>query len=432
MKDRHRIASWVVSVLAFATCPTNQTSAETLQVGELAPLLNLEGLLQAPAGSSADWGSLRGKVVILEFWATWCGPCLLDIPFLNDFEDSFVGKPVQFISITDESEGVIKRFLGNTQMKGWVGIDTDRSAFKAFRVKGRPTTVVIDTNGRIVGWTDLRSLIEDPGIIDDLIDGKERRLSSGTGMPTPLDRYMANLFGDSRNQPLCLISIGRTKNKARSPFGATSRRYVSNGITLLSAIENAFSIPRSQIIIETPLPEGQKFDIIFSWPTGDLRRGELLLQSAIESTFGLTIQRKERLMDVYVLTIPAGTVPSLKPAMSGANYDKETGLVATSKEVLARMKKGEQFFDAIGHMNVLADGLSHYLEIPVIDETVDDGYYAYSFPFNVNKPDKELLIKTVKEKLGLELTRAKRNVEALIVKTALKESADVGEPKASN
>ena len=52
--------------------------------GTTAPSLETLKLLQAPLGARADWASLKGKVVVLEFWATWCSPCVASLPHLND------------------------------------------------------------------------------------------------------------------------------------------------------------------------------------------------------------------------------------------------------------------------------------------------------------------------------------------------------------
>ncbi len=73
-------------------------------LGDQAPLLEACTLLQAPPGTKLDAASLRGKVVVLEFWATWCGPCIAAIPRLNRLAERFKDQPVQFVAITAEDE----------------------------------------------------------------------------------------------------------------------------------------------------------------------------------------------------------------------------------------------------------------------------------------------------------------------------------------
>ena len=105
--------------------------AEGPQVGEPAPAIELEGLLHAPEGAPAPnelgWDDLKGNVVVLEFWATWCGPCIAAIPHLNALTEEFKGKPVRFISVTDEDETKVRKFLEKRTMSSWIGLDTDRS-----------------------------------------------------------------------------------------------------------------------------------------------------------------------------------------------------------------------------------------------------------------------------------------------------------------
>ncbi|MBI5208422.1 MAG: TlpA family protein disulfide reductase [Elusimicrobia bacterium] len=137
-------------------------------VGLPAPPARLE-LLQAPLAELKDWAPLAGKVVVLEFWATWCDSCLEELPHFNGFAASFEGRDVQFISVTDEPEADVRAFLKTHPIRGWVALDPDGSAFGAYRVRGRPFTVVIDRRGRVAGQTYPRLL--KPEMLEPLLGG---------------------------------------------------------------------------------------------------------------------------------------------------------------------------------------------------------------------------------------------------------------------
>src|SRR5262249_33930918 len=79
---------FALATLAFMA-ETARGEAQGPQIGDNPPQLGLETILQAPAGTEATWASLKGKVVVLEFWATWCGPCIAAIPHLNEMADQF-------------------------------------------------------------------------------------------------------------------------------------------------------------------------------------------------------------------------------------------------------------------------------------------------------------------------------------------------------
>jgi len=114
-----------------------------------APDIAIETLLQAPQASFASLKEFRGQVVVLEFWATWCGPCVELLPHMNKMVDSFAGRPVRFISVTDESRAAVEFFTKTHPMKAWIGLDPGAAAFKAFAVDSRPQVFVIDPYGRV-------------------------------------------------------------------------------------------------------------------------------------------------------------------------------------------------------------------------------------------------------------------------------------------
>lgn len=106
-------------------------------------------VLQAPRASLPKLSDLRGQVVVLEFWATWCGPCLDLLPHMNKMVDAFAGRPVRFLSVTDEPRADVEAFLAKHPMKAWIGLDEERKVFEAFAVDSRPQVYVIDPYGRI-------------------------------------------------------------------------------------------------------------------------------------------------------------------------------------------------------------------------------------------------------------------------------------------
>src|SRR5437879_6535769 len=132
-----------VSAALLALSNAARSQPNEPKIGEPPPPIGLENILQAPEGTKATWAALKGKVVVLEFWATWCGPCVAAIPHLNELADKFKNQPVQFIAITDESEKIISTFLTRKPIHAWVGLDTDKSMFRDYSVTGIPHTIVV-------------------------------------------------------------------------------------------------------------------------------------------------------------------------------------------------------------------------------------------------------------------------------------------------
>ena len=97
----------------------------------------------------------HGKVVVINIWATWCGPCRQEVPDYEKVRKSYVGKAVEFVALTaedpDEASDNVKKFLSQVNFGfrlGWADRDLAR-----FLMNGRnsiPQTLVIDTNGRVV------------------------------------------------------------------------------------------------------------------------------------------------------------------------------------------------------------------------------------------------------------------------------------------
>ncbi|MEE9614667.1 MAG: redoxin domain-containing protein [Thermodesulfobacteriota bacterium] len=90
------------------------------------------------------------KVIILNFFATWCGPCKDEMPELNAFYEKHSGEPFVIIGIDGgENEDTVREFLEEYPVDFPVGIDVDRSIRKAYAIPGYPTTVLIGADGKV-------------------------------------------------------------------------------------------------------------------------------------------------------------------------------------------------------------------------------------------------------------------------------------------
>ena len=97
----------------------------------------------------------KGKFVLIDFWATWCGPCRAGIPGLNNMQKKFADKLV-IIGISDEPLEKVKSF-NNPTIEYANGVDTKKTISDFLKVKGIPHMILIDPNG-IVRWEGFPAL----------------------------------------------------------------------------------------------------------------------------------------------------------------------------------------------------------------------------------------------------------------------------------
>src|SRR5690606_39151244 len=140
------------------------------KVGESAPAIELERMLQGPDASQVNWETLQGRSVLIEFWATWCGPCITAIPHLNELSNKLEGEPIEFISVSNEEEELVKSFLDRHSISGWIGLDTDRSMYAPYGIQRIPHTILVDANGIVRATTHPDHVTEN--VLRDLIAGK--------------------------------------------------------------------------------------------------------------------------------------------------------------------------------------------------------------------------------------------------------------------
>ena len=123
------------------------TSARAVRVGEAAPAFELA---QAD-GKPVSLAQLRGNVVYVDFWASWCAPCKRSFPWMNALHDQHHGDGLVIIGINvDKRRSDADRFLRDVPAAFPIAFDTNGATPAAFDVKGMPSSYLIDRNGVVI------------------------------------------------------------------------------------------------------------------------------------------------------------------------------------------------------------------------------------------------------------------------------------------
>ncbi|MEE2789335.1 MAG: TlpA disulfide reductase family protein [Myxococcota bacterium] len=175
----HRTAQWSVILLGIvAVCVVismHVTSGEERREISLATAIDLNAQLTGgPApdfsvvradGSTIQLSQLRGKVVFINFWATWCAPCRAEIPDLEKLAKKMEHVPFEIVAVSsDNSWDDIKTFMGSTPTKMLIGLDPEKNSVSTrYGTEKLPETYVVDRDGRlrlrfvnVQPWTDER------------------------------------------------------------------------------------------------------------------------------------------------------------------------------------------------------------------------------------------------------------------------------------
>jgi len=139
---------FTLATLATLLPPGNAVAAELLpwKGPSAAPPLALRDL----DGREHRLADYRGKVVVINFWATWCEPCREEMPSLQRLADHMAGRPFVLLGVDmADSEPRVRAFLQQTPVRFPLLLDRDSAVAKAWKVKLLPTTLIIDQAQRI-------------------------------------------------------------------------------------------------------------------------------------------------------------------------------------------------------------------------------------------------------------------------------------------
>lgn len=399
------ISMAVAAMFLFAPATVRAASAPVLRVGSVPPPLQLGTMIHGPALERIDWEHLKGKVVVLEFWNTGCGPCIEAIPHLNQLVSQFTGKPVVFVAISDDNPDLLRRFLARKPISGWIAIDGPLSpTATAFGVIGIPHTVIVDAAGKIAAITHPSRV--KPEHIEEVLAGR----------PCSLPTLAAP---DEKTQPVAPVTIpDRTQVTITGPFekpdgayGACSWRsncvFRAEKAPIATILSEFFRV--SPKLLSTIEPTETLYNVMAAAPankTNELRRE---FTKAANEKWRVAITPANRVFDVYVMTVATTNAPAMKQTTGRKGGGQKSG-----------------GFVLIGvPMRVISSYLEMSLDKPVIDETHFDGLWAAEINWQMTPdelstgaaPNPANVIKAAREQLGLELRPARRELATLDIRS---------------
>ena len=137
----------LAAVLLVTGCSASSELSAT-QFGEPAPDFQLQNL----DGERVSLSELRGRPVMLNFWATWCSPCRAEMPYIQEIYEGWTGKPPSVVILAvnvGESTSTAKSFMQNNNLSFPVLLDIKQDVARKYKITAIPTTLFIDKDGII-------------------------------------------------------------------------------------------------------------------------------------------------------------------------------------------------------------------------------------------------------------------------------------------
>lgn len=379
------------------------SSQNELVVGKMAPNINItDYIFNTPSDKN-----FKNKFILLEFWATWCGPCLEEVPRLNKFQEKFKSKKdFVFISITNEKPDKVLRTLKRIPFNSIVVSDQTGKTFKNF-IEDKdgsysiPKTILIDNKG-IVKWIgspyDLNDLILDKFINMKGLSVLDNSINNRPPDPIfikPSEEKITDIAYKMIYNEATLYSftlLNGNKNEFNMNFNNLRAEglYFDLNKNLISIISNLSNVLESQIILPENLKE-QNYSLFFK-NKNFITENESKLDIKINllKSLHLTENVIHKNTDVYVLKVK--------------NKNKLEEIINETE--VKNGYNGTHFLFSNVDIDVTIKSISFYYKIIIKDKTNLKGKYDFILKNN----SLEDMIKDL-EIYGLSLDKINEDVE---------------------
>jgi len=388
-----------LSILMVALC-TVAKAQPLLKTGDLFPDMIIRNIINAPV-KELEARKPTTKFTILNFWGTWCSPCLPEMDSLAKLQASN-GPRIQVIAISNEPVDRLRKYLQRKPSGIWLASDTASWLYGQFGFNYVGQSAILDQQHRVVALVRTDSINQQ--LIDKLVRKETIRSSAETGntMDVEADPFAVDsTLGFQLTWSGYRKGVGSmSKTYLKTSFEGRRRTYFN--VCASNILRDIYKVSSKQVLYEVPEKS------ICNWDDKNtLYCFDLLVKPSqkdslyiiMEQVLGKLLPIKYRLekkdMPVYVLRrLPEGFAWQASSAaiseysFSGRGF-KGTGIV----------------------MKTFVDYIANELQLPVIDETGLTGKYDITTE-NVMRTTEDML--AALKKMGLAVEKTNRQLDALI------------------
>ena len=391
-------------VILFLHFSLHGFSQEESKLGKKSPEIFFYNILNFEK-ENAKLSDFKDKIVILDFWATWCAPCIKSFPQLEKLQTKF-RKDIQIITITDESEVRIKKFLDKMKMNLPVVIDKKRDLVKYFPHRTIPHTIVIDKSGIIKAITTPSEINEN--LINKVLKNQKLSLKEKKDLLN-FDPSIPLSGNENFTYQITITPFKNGYPSFANPMGSgtyNGRRIFATNLSARPLYEIAYRFPTgTRTIVE--VTDKSKFEhnrqnvICFDLivPKGLAEDRFNIMKQHLDIYFGYQSMIEERVRPVKIL----------KP------------LEGKKIEIMESQKETEPYSSFSGRglsmkgsrIETLTNFLESRINLPVINDTKLEGLFDLELPWYNENPEQ---IHEELKKIGLEIIDSERKIEVLVIK----------------